>query len=1802
MSLLYVSHNITEQTINDNSITQSYIPEETIPSSPHHQTNTSYESEESFFYIGAGEDGFCPSHSIHDSDISETDDELLEDDDDISLEGDDDEDEEVDNTLDYETEPGVKALNMSILTEYVDENGGVEIERSSLSQRMVLDTSILTEIVDEEEKKDDSLDDVVESYCVDGEAGPSDSLQSDLKAMGAYRHALSNGAYHRSTTVESSSPLSTRHNLDISPNAATPHSPSAGDEFVSSSFKNFLSLQENNLTSLLSSIEGLTATPGRIKDAVQNGMYEEDDLNMDSGLGLTPLKCELANIDWKDGEHRRRGRLFASHEKEGSEHRNGVLFPSPLADTSVLETVGEEAEHRGAVLFQSPPTVEEAAPSASCHLEEEAVESHESRQQDSDLENSMEDAPVRQEEFTLELSTEPDLKQACNNDINIGLPQSPLPQPTTTIQKKQLIESDPSPKPSPLEMAAADFSTRSAELMDYLRQSIEKSPNPAESPAANHDSPALSSTKESTAAGQTQLSQNESSSTSHCSDNAQQIEEEQNDDDEIPASLREMFANAESILQKELSSPFLKASDEIDTDGMDTFCDDYIKPTSNIKLGNSNAHPNSNHLPFASPTDCIPIDTANLNKTNSMEGETTDINLESLKEVFLKAESQLESAAASPINRGHSDTVDDLNDQNSAADTTFDTANFSMGELAAAVDDFFDAQEEHVDPVQDDDNSSESKLVVDKMVSIRDASLPDEKDYAGVDQNDALQNQDENSDSKPALDVVESIECASQSNAENLAGPNQHSPCADEDSTETNRSPESDSNVDITQTLDRVGEYLKRMTMQEPELKDDGNDVVPPVSDLESNEMPESEVPAESDGHVLIRKGVDDHTPEEGEMLSLVDGLESNEMSEPDGTVESERTDSDKKEVAQPAAKEDDNAPIVHGLESDQEPPEVPTKSEENVVDLNEVNKSGTKGDDILSPVDSLESNESLAPKGTHELEENDPVQKGVSEITARRGDHLSPVNDLVSNEMSDSEGAVKSDGNKLSFEIDMSISSVDKSLTIEEKPVTAKKNSLPSHSTRTFTSDTTAKCLADDPNSLVNSDNMADTPPLESSTRSDEMNESMFIPNNSMEIVANASPAPVVPVEPTSESSDDNSDEDFFPNRNLATKKTTSKFVSSTRSKENIAHSSTKTSSITSRLRSSSVGRNVNEKTSFASGASRRSVPSMRKVSSRNNTTQPKTGKKTTIPASTLSRRARQNIRTPPKSPPSNVKPAKKRTKLSTITNTADSPKRVGATLKYKAKVLESASVHSRSSNLNGKMASAPRAASTSRSRLPTKTKTNSESRLVGVSPRSSSIRRSLIVVAKSQRDLTISRPKSSQQQSNLHRSERLAQLAKPRSVVKKQTTPAKKTSSTTKKSAATKPPSFLNREPKRSLMRSTEEMEVEKLSSAKPFKASKIRGSNATVKSRYNATPEQANAMPFKSLREEIDNYNFRQTPAAVATPVDPKKFSIPSFLGREASSKAPKHTVATLGESITKYNFRATPTAKTPINSKARPPSFLSRPSPSISHSLPKSSEELELEECKNKFKACPLPVSSVSRSRPASRPREGRCLTTPRPPKLHTSARPGMKTPVLTQDEIELKKQFHARPLPVSLYGSSFATSTPARYYGKTPQPDADEVELNKKFHALPLPAEIYGRTVDNSGTPFHIRSEQQYQSAMERKKQMIEDEIEQLKMCRERKATPLPPTNREAKPIIIKKSNKELVQPRPPRLSLDARSLERKQFDDIAKQIRDEETAAETARIEAEVRAQEEEVRRRRSLTIEEGGLCFRARPVSIRYE
>jgi len=1570
----------------DESATHSYH------STNNSQLNTTDESEESFFYIGSGEDGFAVSESIHDSDISVTDSEFEE-------ESQCESESELDETLESQ-------VNMSILTEVVDD---VNISRGASLTQMMLNTSILSEVMDEEKKEENEAE---VAPCHDEAAGQNtslgDSVQADMEALGTYRKTIQETSF-RSQVLATSSPVSI-HTLGISPRATPINNNesviSEGDDrLISTSLKNFLSATENNLATLLSSIDDIGT-----ECVLQSGIDEDMD-SYDQKLGLTPLRSRLEKVELDAGEPVSRGRaLFsplventASETKEDVRHC-GELFPSHLEKTTDLtkapqmsgydENMQEDDLSRSSIL-NSPNNEAQALnhdPSSSI-LDESGDK------------KMIYDVPLTTEDFNLGLDDAEVKPEFVEIYYGTAPPQSPIEQrnhedaaliaPTTTsdMSTKVVVDSEDS----------------------IENVSIEKTAEPA--------------------TDSTESNLNSFTTLSH----DDKIEREITGEDDIPAAFREMFENAETILEKEMES-FYNTDDPIDDDvGVGNFCEDYAKPKPNQP--NARDQSSTGNLPFASPTDCVPIDTANLNRTNALEETTTFINLDSLKEVFLQAESQLESASPSMNREGH------VNDADSVADTTFDTANFSMGGLAAAADEFFDAVE---DEDNDDDHAPKPAVednLIDKAEPTKHSDVP----------------------SIPTEDVEDGVNMK-----------------AGEHVAETNTSSEnsssaagSDSNIDVTQTLERVEKYLKRMAVQESELEecnllstDDAKAKTDITTSAPSTQQPSLSTPIDANPNIDCETTVD--------AFIMRDGLTPRVC----------------------------NASV-----------NVSNTCSEHQVDAS--NKDGTE---VEVPDAEKSTSTDMIDETMASPEKCASDKDSTSEIQREIGDS-NPSREV-------------SDGHKISA-----------------SPV--------------------------------------------------DMDESLFMPNITVEEPATLSPIQTNPMEqlqPTQDDDDDSgalSDEDFFPNRDHS--KVTADALTCVKS--NAVPISRKIDpKPPTRARASSLGKaarrnsEVKEMTSLTSKASQRSHPKSSKrapTSGNQANNSAANAPKVKLSAATQSHRTRQNGRKngPPTSPQSNLKPAKKRSKLSSITNTSS------VTLHSQTKIAKKP-VNRVTSNEN---ASKSKVAATAQQKLPKIAKAS------GVSPRTSSMRRSLVAVTKSQRQSNIPNP--------ISHSDRLEQLAKPRSVVKKVVRKKEQNPAsahvTRKKLTVTKPPSFLTRESKKYTVKSTEERELEEISLIKPFNAIKIKGSSTNVRSKFKTSQGQpseetqtvkSTVIPFKSLREEVEKYDFRATPV-MKTPLSMKHPSTPSFLERD-STKVPKQNIATLGESISKYDFRATPVVKTPAaNPNAKPPSFLLRQSPAAGHNLPMSSEEIELEECKHKFKAAPLSISSVSKLRPHSRtrPREGRNLTTPRPPKLHTSSRPQMKTPIISQDEIELQKKFHARPLPVSLYGSRFSSGAPIQYQ-KTPHPNADDLELSKKFQALPLPCDIYGRSIDDDGTPFHIRAEIQYERAMERKKQMVQDEMDQLRRSREKKATPLPTTTHHAKPIVIKKNVKELIQPRPPRLSLDVRSRERQQFENQVHQLRCKDEAAEIAGLEAKAKAEEEEIKRMRTTSLEEGGLCFKARPISIRYE
>jgi len=366
----------------------------------------------------------------------------------------------------------------------------------------------------------------------------------------------------------------------------------------------------------------------------------------------------------------------------------------------------------------------------------------------------------------------------------------------------------------------------------------------------------------------------------------------------------------------------------------------------------------------------------------------------------------------------------------------------------------------------------------------------------------------------------------------------------------------------------------------------------------------------------------------------------------------------------------------------------------------------------------------------------------------------------------------------------------------------------------------------------------------------------------------------------------------------------------------------------------------------------------------------------------------------------------------------------------------------------------------------------------------------------------------------------DRLSQLAQP----KRQSfipTPSPKKKEHQKVAAGT--PSFVRRSKllssSKPTSKSTEEIEQEEMSQFKPFKAKPLNGRE--VPSR------------FKALDRKPPRINV--APAAPVTkPRPPAAVKAPSSRLYQPSPR--RHKVMTFGESQQSY-----------LNNGLR-----SQP---------------------------PLPNASTK-------------LTTPKPFALSTKTNIMSKPPPASSDEIELQKKFKARPYP-----------GPRRQTMSFSQPkSSEELELEecrKQFKALPLPASVSTTRINYTNTPYHIKAQQQHEMAMERKQRIVDESHETVSF----KARPVPRTTYEARKIQRQSTSSvaRTVAPRPPRLSLASRAEERKLFDDHARLLREHDTQVKENISRQQKEWEEEELKRKRMTTAEEGGMCFKAREIHIEY-
>ena len=198
----------------------------------------------------------------------------------------------------------------------------------------------------------------------------------------------------------------------------------------------------------------------------------------------------------------------------------------------------------------------------------------------------------------------------------------------------------------------------------------------------------------------------------------------------------------------------------------------------------------------------------------------------------------------------------------------------------------------------------------------------------------------------------------------------------------------------------------------------------------------------------------------------------------------------------------------------------------------------------------------------------------------------------------------------------------------------------------------------------------------------------------------------------------------------------------------------------------------------------------------------------------------------------------------------------------------------------------------------------------------------------------------------------------------------------------------------------------------------------------------------------------------------------------------------------------------------------------------------------------------------------------------------------REPPVNSDEIELQKKFKAKPYP-------FPRQRTMSFSQPKSSEELELEECRKQFKALPLPASVSTTRINHSNIPYHIKAQQQYEIAMERKQRIAEESQETVSF----KARPIPRSTYEARKVTRQSTSSvtRTVAIRPPRLSLASRAEERKLFDEHANELSEKDAQMKEDLLRQQQEWEEEELKQKRMTTAEEGGLCFKAREIHIEY-
>lgn len=303
----------------------------------------------------------------------------------------------------------------------------------------------------------------------------------------------------------------------------------------------------------------------------------------------------------------------------------------------------------------------------------------------------------------------------------------------------------------------------------------------------------------------------------------------------------------------------------------------------------------------------------------------------------------------------------------------------------------------------------------------------------------------------------------------------------------------------------------------------------------------------------------------------------------------------------------------------------------------------------------------------------------------------------------------------------------------------------------------------------------------------------------------------------------------------------------------------------------------------------------------------------------------------------------------------------------------------------------------------------------------------------------------------------------------------------------------------------------------------------------------------------------------------------------------------------------------------------PFHLSTSSRYSDHSPSPTTEELEAQECAKNFRANPLPSSL---HRPPKNPKHStKPLTTTTPFKLRTERRHTRKELPVTPDDIELSKQFKARPYrtpspssrraTVNITQNSLTVPTPFRLqsdlrheaYQREQQERKRkkilEDKLARNFKAEPAPRRstrvftpLPSRKKLTEPEPFNLRSVSLHEHSQMQLRSKIEKEDKEVRRrSTSFRASPLPRSTPISKKTSKKKPRKPLSGIEP-NLRTKTQAEHRRSFDNKISQRMKSESARRKMIEKENYERSKSEIEELRRLSVEEGGMVHKAKPIN----